>query len=358
MTGWALLVAVALLGANAFYVALEFALVASRSTKVEPLAESGNRRAKVALRSMKELNLQLAGAQLGITMASLGLGFVAEPAVARVLEDAIGRFVELPSGVLHTISFVVALSIVVFLHMVLGEMVPKNVAIAGPERTLLWLAVPNRVYVTVFRPFIWMLNGLANLGVRALGVEPADELAQARTPDELTAMIAESREEGLLEEFEHSLLRGALHFGARDARTVMVDRDRLVTVPKWATVGELARVVVASGHSRIPVTDGGLDDIVGFVHAKDLLTTDTEDPGRRLPLPLVRQMLVVPPERSLDALLLAMRQARVHMALVREGARTLGMVTLEDLLEELVGDIRDETDRDDRVGPVSPGDPA
>jgi CBS domain containing-hemolysin-like protein len=348
VTTWALVAALLLLLANAFFVAVEFALIAARRTQIEPLAADGNRRARIALTSMRELSLQLAGAQLGITMASLGLGFVAEPAVAHLIESAIDGVVEIPAGALHAISFVVALTIVVFLHMVLGEMVPKNIAIAGPERTLLLLAVPNLVYVKVFRPFIWLLNGLANLGVRALGVEPRDEIADSHTTAELASMVAASRSEGLLEEFEHSLLRGALNFGDRTAQSVMVPRDEMVTVARWSTVGTIEQRVVESGHSRLPVVGGGLDDVAGFVHAKDLLTVPAADYHRRLPPELVRRMLVVRADQSLELLLLAMRQARVHLALVVEDARTVGMVTLEDLLEELVGDIRDETDRDDR----------
>lgn len=350
MTTWALIGALVLLLANAFFVAVEFALIAARRTQIEPLAEAGSRRARLALTSMQELSLQLAGAQLGITMASLGLGFVAEPAVAHLIESAIDGVVDIPSGALHAISFVVALTIVVFLHMVLGEMVPKNIAIAGPERTLMVLVVPNVVYLKVLRPFIWLLNGMANLGVRALGVEPRDELADFHTTDELASMVAASRDEGLLEEFEHSLLRGALNFGERAAASVMVPRERMVTVQRWATIGAVEQLVVESGHSRLPVVGGGLDEVVGFVHAKDLLTVPPDRFGRRLPASFIRRMLVVGPDQSLESLLVAMRQARVHLALVVDEERTLGMVTLEDLLEELVGDIRDETDRDDRPG--------
>jgi CBS domain containing-hemolysin-like protein len=356
VTGWALVAALALLLVNAFFVAVEFALIAARRTQIEPLAAEGGRRARLALASMQELSLQLAGAQLGITMASLGLGFVAEPAVAHLIEEALHAVVELPAGVLHTISFIVALSIVVFLHMVLGEMVPKNIAIAGPERALLLLAVPNWLYVRVFRYPLWLLNGLANLGVRALGVQPRDELSDSHSTAELSSMLSASRDEGLLEEFEHALLRGALTFGERTTSSVMLGRDAMVTVQRWATIGEIEQVVVATGHSRLPFVNGGLDAVVGFVHAKDLLNVPPDEYGRRLPARLIRRMLLVPPTQSLEALLLSMRQERIHVAVVVDEGRTLGMVTLEDLLEELVGDIRDETDIDDEAdgGAVRP----
>lgn len=346
MTAWALGAAVLLLLANAFFVAVEFALIAARRTRIEPLAESGNRRARVALAAMQDLGVQLAGAQLGITMASLGLGFVAEPAVAELLVHGIEAVAHWPSGLVHTVAFVVALSIVVFLHMVLGEMVPKNIAIAGAERTLLWLAVPNRIYVTAFRWVIVVLNSAANGVVRVFGVTPPDELRTAHTPEELTRMLASSRREGQIDDFEHELLRGALHFGRRPAREVMVPRPGVVTVPRWATVARVEQAVVDSGHSRLPVTGGSPDELVGFVHAKDLLALPPEAYDAPLPVGVIRRMVVVGPDIPLEQLLLALQLARVHVAVVTESGRTLGIVTLEDLLEQLVGDIRDESDRE------------
>ena len=341
-----LLLMLLLLLANGFFVAVEFALIASRRTKLEALAEDGSARARMALGSMHHLNLQLAGAQLGITMASLLLGFVAEPAIAGLIGDAIEAFVELPSGVLHTISFIVALTIVSFLHMVIGEMVPKNVAIADPERTLLALALPNRAYVTVFGPLLRVLNALSNAGVRALGVEPRDELATAASADELAAMLGASRDEGLIEEVAHQLLTGALDLGDRGITTVMVPPDDIVWLPRTATPAEAEALVVDSGHTRLLVAGEGVDDLLGFVHAKDLLTL--AGPARERPLPLgrVRRMLVLGQRTSLDDALLAMQQARVHVAVVADGGgRTLGIATLEDVIEALVGDIRDESDR-------------
>ena len=185
MTVSELLVFAGLLVANGFFVAVEFALLASRRTKLEAMAEAGSARARLAIGSMRNLNLQLAGAQLGVTMASLLLGYVAEPAVSGLIEDLLERVVELPEGVLHTVGFIVALTIVAFLHMVVGEMVPKNIAIAAPERTLMALAAPNRLYVTVFGPLLAVLTWLANAGTRLVGVEPRDELATAASAEEL-----------------------------------------------------------------------------------------------------------------------------------------------------------------------------
>jgi CBS domain containing-hemolysin-like protein len=341
-----LALAVLLLAANGFFVAVEFALLASRRMKLERLAEEGSASARLAVRAMRDLNLQLAGAQLGITMASLLLGYVAEPTLAGLIEDATEAVVDLPAGVLHTMGFVVALTLVSFLHMVIGEMVPKNVAIAEPERTLLVLALPNRVYVTLFGPVLRFLNALSNSGVRLLGVEPRDELATAASADELAAMLGASRDEGLIEDVAHQLLTGALDLGDRSVSTVLVPRDEIVWLPRTATPAEAEQLVLSSGHTRLLVAGEGVDDLLGFVHAKDLLTV--RGPARHRPLPLgrVRRMLVLGSRTSLDDALLAMQQARVHVAVVADAAgRTLGIVTLEDVIEALVGDIRDESDR-------------
>jgi CBS domain containing-hemolysin-like protein len=220
----ALLLTVVLIVVNGFFVGIEFALVGSRRSRLEELAAGGDRRAEAALDATSKLNLQLAGAQLGITVASLGIGAVSEPAIAHLIESALEPIVDLPAGVIHTIGFVVGLSIVVFLHMVIGEVVPKNLALAGPERSLLWMAPISRVYLRVTGPLLWLLNRLANAGVRALRVEPRDELHSAHTASELAVMVAESHEEGLIEEFAHDLLAGVLDFGDRDVSSVMVPR--------------------------------------------------------------------------------------------------------------------------------------
>ncbi len=345
MTGWYLAAAVALLLANGLFVAVEFALVASRREKLELLAAEGRRSAQVGLDSTRELSLQLAGAQLGITMASLGLGYVGEPSVAHILESALEPF-GLPEGLLHPLAFAIALTVVVFLHLVIGEMVPKNIAIAVPERTLLLLALPNRVYVAVFGPVIRALNAMANGGVRLFGIQPKGELVSAHTAEELAAMLSASREEGLLEAFEHDLLAGALDFGDRPVSTVMVPRERIVTVSMRHTIADVERIVNEQGHSRLPVLGRGLDDVLGFLHVKDLLELPPDAQHRPVPLRRLRRMLVVEEDRSLEDVLVRMQRVRLHLALVVDGARrTVGMVTLEDVLEALVGEIRDESDR-------------
>ena len=346
MTAGNLLLTVVLLIANGFFVAVEFALIATRRTKLEEMADAGSARARLALGAMRHLNLQLAGAQLGITMASLMLGYVAEPAVSSLIESGIEQVVSIPEGLLHTIGFIVALTIVSFLHMVVGEMVPKNIAIAAPERTLLSLALLNRAYVTVFGPLLRVLNGLANAGVRLMGIEPQDELATAASADELAAMLGASRDEGLIEEMAHQLLTGALDLGDRRVTTVTVPTSEVVWLPRSATPEEAEALVVSSGHTRLLVAGEGTDDVLGFVHAKDLLTISESARDRPIPLSRVRRMLVLGEDTSLDDALLAMQQARIHVGVVSDGeGRTVGIATLEDVIEALVGDIRDESDR-------------
>jgi CBS domain containing-hemolysin-like protein len=344
VTGWYLVIALGLLIINGFFVAAEFALTAARWTKLEEMAVAGNSRARVALSSIRELSFMLAGAQLGITMASLGLGYVAEPAVASLIESAL-HDVALPSGVLHTISLTVALTIVVFLHMVIGEMAPKNLAISEAERTALWLVVPFRLYANLFRPLIAVLNAIANRVLRMMGVEPQDEIFSKHTAEEIGSMVEESAKQGMLREFEHRLLTGAVALSERDAASVMVSRTEMTALRRTSTPDDIEKVVVETGHSRLPLYGKDLDDVVGFFHAKDLLRIG--DDKRREPIPrrYIRQMLVVPESRKLRPLLVDMRRRRQHLALVvDEHGGTAGVVTLEDLLEELVGEIRDEYD--------------
>ncbi|MGH2808275.1 MAG: hemolysin family protein [Actinomycetota bacterium] len=344
MTLWYLAIAVLLLLLNGFFVGAEFALIAARRSKIEEMADGGNARARAALRSLRELSFMLAGAQLGITMASLGLGAIAEPAVARLLEaplDAAG----LPEAALHSVAFVIALAIVVFLHMVVGEMAPKNIAIAEPEKSALWLAAPFRLFTNIFRPFILLLNALANGTLRLLRVEPVDELHNVHTSEELGLMISEAAKGGTIDLFEHRLLSGAIALSERDAASVMVPRTDLVAVPVEVPPGDIERLVLETGHSRFPVYVKDIDTVIGFFHAKDLLKISEADRDKPLKREFIRKMLVVPESRDLHPLLFDMKRQRQHFALVLdEHGGTAGIVTLEDVLEELVGEIRDEYD--------------
>jgi CBS domain containing-hemolysin-like protein len=347
MTAWLLAAAVALLVANGFFVAVEFALIASRRAVLEPLAEAGDRRARRALGFAENLNLQLAGSQLGITMASLGLGAVAEPALASIIESGVELVGDVPEGVVHAIGFGLALTVVVFAHMVIGEMVPKNIAITAPERTLLGLSGLNRLYVTLFGPVIRVLNALANAAMRLFGVEPDDERVTAHTADELARLLADSREGGILEGTAHDLLAGALDLGGKEVASVMVPAGRVVAVDRTATVAEAEAAIVETGVTRLLVRTGDGGPIIGFVHAKDLLALPAAARNRPIPMGRIRRVLVLEATAPLDVALVAMRRSRTHVATVVDpaaGRRFVGLATLEDVLESIVGDIRDETD--------------
>lgn len=330
---------------NGAFVAVEFAMIAAQRPKIELAAVHGTRGGAHALAAMADLPRQLAGSQLGITICSLGLGILGEPAVADVLRPAIDRIGGLSRAAGHGIAFALALLVVVTLHLVLGEMVPKGVALAGPERTLLVLAPITRVFTTVFRPVIWLLDTASGALVRLVGLTPKKSLGGMVTAAELAPMLDASLDEGLLEEFEHGLLAGALDLRSRPVSTVMVPRERAVTVNRRMSVASIERVANQTGHSRLPVVGAGIDDVVGFLHIKDLLGLPPEARDKALPDSLVRRLHAVPHDRSLDDVLRAMRRARAHLAVVRSPrGRTLGVVTLEDVLEAFVGDIRDESD--------------
>jgi CBS domain containing-hemolysin-like protein len=344
VTLWYLTAALLLLVANGFFVGAEFALTAARRSRLEELAAQGDGASRTALLCIKELSFSLAGAQLGITIASLLLGFIAEPAVAVLFEDALGPL-ELSETVLHSISFALALIVVVFLHMVVGEMAPKNMVIARPDESARLLAPPFRLFVNILRPFIRALNSISNLTLRLFGVEPQDELAESHSAEDISALITESAREGLLGQVEHRLLSGAIGFGDKDAADVMVPRTEVDAVAADSTPADVERVVLESGHSRLPVFASDIDHVLGFIHAKDLLRVVDSERDKALDRNLIRPMLVVPESRRLHALLFDMRRERRHFAVViDEHGGTSGIVTIEDLLEELVGEIQDESD--------------
>jgi len=338
----ALLIALVLLGLNGFFVASEFALLAARRSRIEQLAADGDRRAGHALAGLRELTLMLAGAQLGITMCSLGLGAVAEPALAGIIEGALGKAFSLSSTVEHVIGFTLGLSIVVFLHMVVGEMAPKSWAIAHPEDSALRVARPFRLFCSLFRPVIRLLNWMANVSVRVIGVEPQDDRAMAHSPAELQLLLDESAGHGALAAEEHALLTRSLELSGLTAADAMTARRDIVAVAAGVTVEVAAAEAHRTGRSRVVVHEGDLDHVRGFVHVKDLLTLPDGSWSTTLVGDVARPILVTPERHRLEDLLLEMRTGRDHIGLVvDEHGTVVGVVTLEDVIEELVGEIRD-----------------
>lgn len=339
-------VAIALLGFNAFFVGAEFALVSARRTQIEPKAQAGSSMARTTLRAMENVSLVMAGAQLGITICSLGLGAVGEPAVAHLLApgfEALG----VPDNILHPISFVVAMSIVVYLHVVLGEMVPKNIAIAGPDRAAILLGPPMMGIVTLLKPVIVLLNAAANVVLRMMRVEPKGEVSSTFTREQVAALVEESRGEGLLEDDEYDRLAGALGFTERTMESVLLPLDSLSTLEKGCTVVDVEELCAQTGFSRFPVrgTDGSF---VGYLHIKDVLETESDRRRRVIDDKLIRPFATVRPDDVLHDALENLQRKGAHMARVvdAEGA-TLGLATMEDVLEELVGEIRDAAHLED-----------
>jgi CBS domain containing-hemolysin-like protein len=338
--GIGVLVAVVLLLANAFFVGAEFALISSRRSSIEPLAAAGSRRARTTLAAMEQVSLLLAAAQLGITLASLGLGAVAEPAVAHLLEDLV-QAVGAPDAVVHPIAFAIALLLVVFLHVVVGETVPKNLAIAGPERSALVLVPPLMALVRVLRPFIAGFNAIANVVLRLFRVQPKDEVTSAFTRDEVAGLIAESHREGLLDASEHGLLAGALDFETRTARDVLIPSPSLVTVTTRVTPAEVEQLSVRTGYSRFPVEDPA-GELIGYLHLKDVLETDPAVRSAPVRHKWIRPLPHVNATATLAEVLADMRRQGTHLARATEADGALvGVVGLGDVLAELVREAGD-----------------
>jgi CBS domain containing-hemolysin-like protein len=350
---------VLLLIANGFFVGAEFALISARRDRLEALAEQGKRTAFTVIRAGENLSLMLAGAQLGITVCSILLGRIGEPAVAGLLEKPFDLF-GVPDPVLHTVSFVVAITIVVVLHVLLGEMVPKNIAIAGPETAAMLLVPPYLIWIRAARPFIAFYNWCAHIALRAVGVEVRDELENTVSTVELSEMIAESMSEGLLDLEEHNRLSRALQIRNRVVADVAVPLNEIHAVPAAAdgtgpTVAAIQQALAETGYSRFPVVDSA-GRFVGYVHIKDVLPL-VDNPDAVVDRSMVRPLPRVPEQLPIPDALSRLRRSNSHLALVtdervREDRRAtasdgnvVAMVALEDMVEDLVGTVRDGTHR-------------
>lgn len=335
---WAVVLTVVLLALNALFVAAEFALISARRTQLEPRVAEGSRTARLALRAMEKVTQVMAAAQLGITLCSLGLGAVGEPAISRLLEPGFTAL-DVPHGAVHPISFVIAMTIVVFAHVVLGEMVPKNLALVGPDRAALFLGPFMLAVVAVLKPFVLVLNGIANRFVRLCRIEPRDEVASTYTHDEVANLVEESRREGLLDDDEYGLVSGALDFHEGTVDQVLLPKDGLITIPPTATPIDVEHACAETGFSRFPVADAA-GDLTGYLHIKDVLETD-ESRREVVADKWVRPLATVLSGSGLYEALRTMQARGSHMARVADQDGTVqGVIMLEDVLEELVGEVR------------------
>ncbi|GAA0607172.1 HlyC/CorC family transporter [Kribbella sandramycini] len=340
-TTLALLISLGLLAANGFFVAAEFALVASKRHRLEEAAAAGSRSARSAIAGISELSLMLAGAQLGITLCTLGLGSLSEPAVAHLLHPLF-ELVHLPEGVGHVIALIIAVGGIGLLHVLLGEMAPKSWAISNPERAAQALAMPFRGFTTLVRPLLLTLNGIANLCLRLIGVTPQNELASAHGPDELRLLIDSSREHGTLEAPEHDLLTAMLALQNITIAQVMTPIERLVTVPYDASARDVELTSRREGRSRLAVVTG--PTICGIVHVRDAVRATTTGGTTLRAADLMTAPLNLAPTTPVATAIRTMRDRRSQLAVVCTGADPLGVVALEDLLEQVIGEFDDETD--------------
>lgn len=340
-----LLFAALLVLTNGFFVGAEFALVSVRRSQIEPL---GTARARQVLYGLERLPQMMAAAQFGITVCSLTLGAVAEPTVAHLLEPVF-EAAHIPEGVIHPLGYVIALAFVVFFHLVIGEMVPKNLAMAAPEKAALWLSPGLVAFARLCRPVTVFLSSCARVILKLFRVEPKDEVEAVFTSEQLNQLVEDAGQAGLLDPEEQERLEDALELGSRPVTDVLLDSDNLVTVGPSVTPGQVVALTARTGYSRFPVVaENGA--FMGYLHVKDVL--DLEDSERAVPQQIWRPMTTLAAELPLDDALTVMRRAATHLAQVADtSGRVLGLVALEDVLELLVGEVRDPAHREASPGP-------
>ncbi|MGK3943748.1 hemolysin family protein [Streptomyces caeruleatus] len=329
--------------ANGFFVAAEFGLVTVEATDAEKAAAEGDRRARRVAESLKELSFQLSGTQLGITITSLVVGMLAEPALAELLHGPFTA-VGVPEGAVSGVAVVVGMLLASAVQMVIGELVPKNWAVSKPMQVARFVAGPQHAFARLFRPVIAALNAVANRLVRALGIEPAEELASARTPGELVSLARHSAQAGTLEQDTADLFVRTLSLAELTAQHVMTPRVKVSSLQASATAEDVVNLTRATGLSRFPVYREKIDEIVGMVHLKDALAVPVQDRLRTPVGRIARPALLVPETLPVQPLLARLRSEQPIAVVVDEYGGTAGVVTLEDIVEEIVGEVRDEHD--------------
>ncbi|WP_306550403.1 hemolysin family protein [Daejeonella sp.] len=345
--GFALFFTFFLVFLNGFFVAAEFALVKVRASQIEIKAKTGSRVAKIAKHMTQHLDGYLAATQLGITLASLGLGWVGEA----VMTDIVSRFfnfieVDMSSAVATNIGLVLAFAIITVLHIVFGELAPKSLAIQRPIGTTMSIALPLHFFYLLFRPFIWLLNGFANFILKLLGISTIAGHEAHHSSEELQYLLDQGKESGALEINEHELIKNVFDFNERVVKNIMVPRTKISGIELNTSHKEVLDIVIHEGYSRIPVYDETIDKIVGIVHAKDILPLLAENKECILK-DIIRIPYFIPETKKINDLLSELQLKRIQIAIVLdEFGGTAGMVTLEDIMEELVGEIQDEYDEE------------
>jgi CBS domain containing-hemolysin-like protein len=341
-----ILITLALVLLNGFFVAAEFAIVKVRASQIEVKAQSGHRAARLSSHIVHNLDGYLAATQLGITLASLGLGWVGEPVVSKIIIQIFDIFgLQLAPEMAHNIALPVAFAIITVLHIVFGELAPKSMAIQKPESTTLWVAYPLNAFYYIFKPFIWVLNGFANIILKAFGIHSAHG-SEVHSSDELKYLIQQSSESNHESKTDYEIIKNAFDFADRNAKQIMVPRNSVVAISANDWDDSTLKRILDEGYSRIPVYENTIDNIIGIIYVKDILTTLNQNKEIKV-RDLVRPVIITSEMRKIDQLLKEFQHKHVQMAIiVNEFGGTEGIVTLEDIIEEIVGEIQDEYDNE------------
>jgi CBS domain containing-hemolysin-like protein len=339
-----LFLALALVALNGFFVAAEFALVRVRESRIQQLEQEGSSRAGVVRNALRDLDDYLSVCQVGITVASLGLGWIGEPAVAHLIEPLLHAMGITSERAVSIISFVVGFALITYAHLVFGEQAPKYFSIQKAERTALWISPPLQIFMVLFRPLVWLVNASTNFVLRPWGIKLGAEM-EAHSEEELRIMISSSAASGELEPEERDYLNNVFDFGDRVAREIMVPRPDIEALSVDMSLPEMVDAAVFGRYTRYPVYEGDLDHIIGAVHVKDLLRAARENPDDFDIRTIVRDCLVVPENKPIEQILREFQKRKLQMAIViDEWGSVEGLITIEDIIEELVGEIQDEFD--------------
>ncbi len=332
---------------NGFFVAAEFAIVKVRASQIELKVREGNKMAKIAQSMVTHLDGYLSATQLGITLASLGLGWIGESVVAQLVISSLDFVgITLNPETAHSIALPLSFALITFLHIVFGELAPKSLAIQYAEQVTLGVTFPLRVFYIVFKPFIWVLNHFANFVLRLVGVRPPSEGSEMHSPEELKFLIAESSKSGVIDDTEQKMIENVFDFAETQVKQIMIPRNKIVGIEVNMSKEETIDAIIEEGYSRLPVYEGRIDNIIGMVFAKDILALlrNSEDFNLK---DILRKPYFVSEENMIDDLLRSLQKRKMHIAVVlNEFGGTAGLVTLEDILEEIVGEIQDEYDEE------------
>jgi CBS domain containing-hemolysin-like protein len=346
MPTWYLLLALLFIIANGFFVAAEFAIIKVRPTQLAEMAAEGSTRARMARRIIKKLDSYLSATQLGVTLASLALGWVGEPAFESLIQPHLAFLGVYSVPVSHTIAASIAFILISSLHIIFGELGPKYLAIDKTLGTALWSAHLLRAFYVVMYPIIWMLNRTTNAILRVIGIKPASDNEMAHSQEELRLILAHSEKAGILSEENREIIEGVFQFSKRTARQIMVPRTDVSVLSTRKSIEENLEIIRTTRHTRYPLCDGTLDQTIGLIHVKDLFLAQLRGPGRTM-MELKRDVLFVPENSTVDALLSQFIEHKTHMAIVLdEYGGASGIVSLENITEELFGQIQDEFDRE------------